>query len=156
MNIIENPSPEFERQFILAINARRKLKGNKPKFVITSNQVLSSNDDYKKNQVLLTVKSIQTLLLSCNDKSPRGYDASWCKVLRVQKLQQILVIVLNGVTDENYNQLKDTEHFQRWKKLFTSENICHTFRFHTQNNISFIEQFSKIAAKPRSNNQSQG
>ncbi|CAF3942904.1 unnamed protein product [Adineta steineri] len=155
MNIIENPSPEFERQFILAINARRKLKGNKPKFVITSNQVLSSNDDYKKNQVLLTVKSIQTLLLSCNDKSPRGYDASWCKVLRVQKLQQILVIVLNGVTDENYNQLKDTEHFQRWKKLFTSENICHTFRFHTQNNISFIEQFSKIAAKPRSNNQSQ-
>jgi len=26
-NIIENPSPEFERQFVLAINARRKLKG---------------------------------------------------------------------------------------------------------------------------------
>ena len=27
MNIIENPSPEFERQFVLAINQRRKLKG---------------------------------------------------------------------------------------------------------------------------------
>lgn len=27
MNIIENPSPEFERQFVLAINERRKLKG---------------------------------------------------------------------------------------------------------------------------------
>jgi len=27
MNTIENPSSEFERQFVLAINARRKLKG---------------------------------------------------------------------------------------------------------------------------------
>jgi hypothetical protein len=45
---------------------------------------------------------------------------SWCKILRVEKLQQIVVIVLNGVTDENYNQLKDTEYFQGWKQLFTS------------------------------------
>ncbi|CAF3351808.1 unnamed protein product [Rotaria sp. Silwood1] len=155
MNIIENPSPEFERQFVLAINARRKLKGNKPKFLITSNQVLSSNDDNETNQVILTVKSIQTLLLSCIDKCPRAYSASWCKILRVQKLQQILIVVVNGVTDDNYNQLKDTELFQQWKQLFTSDNVCHTFRFHTQKNIPFIEQFSKIAATTKSTNQSQ-
>ncbi|CAF4943092.1 unnamed protein product [Rotaria sp. Silwood2] len=40
----------------LAINARRKIKGNKPKFLKTSNQVLSSNDDNETNQVILTVK----------------------------------------------------------------------------------------------------
>jgi hypothetical protein len=27
MSIIENPSPDFQRQFIVAINARKKLKG---------------------------------------------------------------------------------------------------------------------------------
>jgi hypothetical protein len=27
MNLIENPSSDFERQFVVAINARRKLKG---------------------------------------------------------------------------------------------------------------------------------
>jgi hypothetical protein len=27
MNVIENPSPDFERQFVQTINARRKLKG---------------------------------------------------------------------------------------------------------------------------------
>ncbi|CAF4369551.1 unnamed protein product, partial [Rotaria socialis] len=120
MNVIENPSPDFERQFVLAINARRKLKGNKPKFVITSNQVLSSNEEKETNQVILTIKSIQTLLLSCTDKCPRAYSASWCKILRVQKLQQIVVIVLNGVTDENYNRLNDTELVQEWQQLFTS------------------------------------
>ena len=45
---------------------------------------------------------------------------SWCKILRVHKLQQILVVVLNGVTDENYIQLKDTQPFQEWKQFFTS------------------------------------
>ncbi|CAF2119965.1 unnamed protein product [Rotaria magnacalcarata] len=155
MNVLENPSPDFERQFVLAINARRKLKGNKPKFVITSNQVLSSNEEKETNQVILTIKSIQTLLLSCTDKCPRAYSASWCKILRVQKLQQIVVIVLNGITDENYNRLNDTELVQEWQQLFTSDNVCHTFRFHTQKNIPFIEQFSKIAAKTKSTNQSQ-
>ncbi|UJR24848.1 hypothetical protein I4U23_006217 [Adineta vaga] len=155
MSIIENPSPEFERQFIQAINARRKLKANKPKFVITSNQVAHSNEDDSSKQVILTVKSIQSLLLSCADKAPRGHDSGWSKILRIQKLQQILVIVVNGALDKNYEKLKDTEQFQRWNGLFTSENLCRTFRFHTQKNISFIEQFSKIAAKPRSVNQSQ-
>ncbi len=46
--------------------------------------------------------------------------SSWCKILRVEKLQQILVVVVNGVTDEDYDRLKDTEEFQGWKQLFTS------------------------------------
>jgi hypothetical protein len=48
------------------------------------------------------------------------YFCSWCKILRVQKIQQILVVVLNGLTNENYDQLKDTEQFQEWKQLFTA------------------------------------
>ncbi|CAF1035137.1 unnamed protein product [Adineta ricciae] len=155
MSIIENPSPEFERQFIQAINARRKLKANKPKFVITSNQVADSNEDDHSKQVILTVRSIQSLLLSCADKAPRGHDSGWSKILRIQKLQQILVINVNGVSDKSYAKLKNTEQFQKWNRLFTSENFCRTFRFHTQQNISLIKQFSKIAAKPRSTNQSQ-
>ena len=31
MNIVENPSEEFEREFIRVINARRKFKGVKTK-----------------------------------------------------------------------------------------------------------------------------
>jgi len=60
--------------------------------------------------------------------------SSWCKILRVQKLQQILVVVLNGVTNENYNQLKDTEHFQGWTQLFTS------VRENQMRQISFLNQ----------------
>jgi len=45
---------------------------------------------------------------------------SWCKILRVQKLQQSLVVVVNGLTEENYNRLKQTESFEKWKQLFTS------------------------------------
>jgi hypothetical protein len=41
------------------------------------------------------------------------FFSSWCKILRVEKLQQILVVVVNGVRD-------DTEQFQGWKQLFTS------------------------------------
>ena len=92
MNIIENPSPEFQRQFVLAINERRKLKGvniffykinsnknifkfqNKPKFTLTSTQVVSSNED-NNTKVILTVKSLQQLLLSCIDKDPRAFSA---------------------------------------------------------------------------------
>jgi hypothetical protein len=49
-----------------------------------------------------------------------------------------------------------SKYEREMKFLFFQENICHTFRFHTQKNISFIEQFSQIAAKTRSTNQSQG
>jgi len=42
---------------------------------------------------------------------------SWCKILRVEKLQQIVVVVVNGITDDH---LKDTEQLQEWKQLFTS------------------------------------
>jgi hypothetical protein len=53
---------------------------------------------------------------------------SWCKILRVEKLQQIVVVVLNGVTNESYNQLKDTEQFQGWNQLFTSVREYRTSR----------------------------
>ena len=46
----------------------------------------------------------------------RSFFSSWCKILRVEKLQQIVVVVVNGVTDD----LKDTEEFQGWKQIFTS------------------------------------
>jgi hypothetical protein len=42
---------------------------------------------------------------------------SWCKILRVEKLQQIVVVVVNGITDD---RLKDTEQLEEWKQLFTS------------------------------------
>lgn len=86
--------------------------------------------------MILTVKSLQSLLLSCIDKSPRAYSDrlniffhlsksfflrfSWCKILRVQKLEQIVVVVVNGITDRDYIELKDTEEFRDWKQLFTS------------------------------------
>lgn len=43
--------------------------------MITSNEMLLSNEDKTKNEVILTVKSIQTLLLSCIDKDARAFGA---------------------------------------------------------------------------------
>ena len=68
----------------------------------------------------------------------------------MQKIQQIFVIVLNGLPDAEYRQLKETEGLQAWREFFTSSDVCQEFRFHTQTRLSLVEQFSKIAAKNKS------
>ncbi|CAF0885351.1 unnamed protein product, partial [Didymodactylos carnosus] len=146
---LENPTPAFKKQYIQEINKRRKLKGTKPKFVISSSQVQQTCNDEQvhQSQIITTIKHLQMLILSCLDKTAFQYMASWCRVLRIQKVQQIFVVVLNGVSDEYY--LKNLNVFVPFKQLFTSDDICQTFRFLTLPNMSFLQQMLKMPAKKR-------
>lgn len=74
--------------------------------MITSNQILSSNDDTETNQVILTVKSIQTLLLSCIDKCPRAYSARFNILFRLFYFSYHCSIVgVKFYASKNFNKL---------------------------------------------------